>query len=578
MRKADQPNISVALGLASLVAVCAVQPARAQAPRPEITARHAELSPDNFKRFPAREKEDSEDDSAESRSTAPRFFIDAGQPLTAAGIPGPPPQPPSPALTNGPYAGSPLGHDPQIAAGDTYVAVIEAHSIAFYDKSGKPLLEPGNASPYTLSSYELFQRFLAPTNKDSSINSDNINLFAGFPSNPKLPCVLANAAAQQGCINEVYDLRAAYDGKHKRFVFVGNARNQIWGCGDYTDPKCVPSPDHPYPCFDAACRMDIAKLARRYTVFAISRAEDPRQGFHTYWLPTAGDWPSMAINESRLLITENSICHDAVTCPPASTYPEIYVVATDDIAAGKSNVAVSWYLTDVDMPYAYGLRPVLSHDAGSPDYFVAPNGSLLNVWASSGPNKPLVSGSIDLGETGFIRGSVVLQSGKIFYAYSSDAWCKLMTPAPTDCPLKVRVVAVNVSWSNAKFMLSKTLDIPFGHNGPGDAPSDLVSYEMPSLEVTKNGDVVIAYLRRPVTTAAPLFNEARYSVLYHAESTTRPSAILKKGEGSASESPGKAHLDLAGQSLDPDGSTVWVTHAYARADGRYGQAWGAVKP
>ena len=55
-------------------------------------------------------------------------------------------------------------------------------------------------------------------------------------------------------------------------------------------------------------------------------------------------------------------------------------------------------------------------------------------------------------------------------------------------------------------------------------------------------------------------------------------AILKKGEGTASESPGKAHLDLASQSLDPDGSTVWVTHAYARADGRYGQAWGAVKP
>src|SRR5262249_29685856 len=199
-----------------------------------------------------------------------------------------------------------------------------------------------------------------------------------------------------------------------------NARNQIWGCSDYSDPKCTPYPSQANLCADTACRQDVAKLARRYTVFAITKAEDPRQGFHVYWLPTAGDWPSMGVNGSRLLITENSICHDPVTCPPPSTYPEIYIVSTDDIATGSSNVAVHWYLTDVDMTYSPGLRPVVSRDAGSPDYYVAPVGSSLQIWASSSPTKPLHTATIDLKETGFIRGSVVLQSGKLYYTYASD--------------------------------------------------------------------------------------------------------------------------------------------------------------
>src|SRR5207247_1995317 len=140
---------------------------------------------------------------------------------------------------------------------------------------------------------------------------------------------------------------------------------------------------------------DVAKLARRYTVIAMSNAEDPRQGFATYWLPTAGDWPSIAINGSRLLITENSICHDPVACRPANAYPEIYIVSTDDMATGSSNVSVHWYLTDIDMTYAYGLRPVLSHDPGSIDYYIAPNNGIMQVWASKDPAKPLLTSTIN---------------------------------------------------------------------------------------------------------------------------------------------------------------------------------------
>jgi hypothetical protein len=594
------PRLTMLLGVALVFVAGTLSPALPQAaktsksskaalaaPRPAITVRRAELNPENFMRFAPQAEYASddtamfeEDESAEheprrptkSRLATQRFFPDAPP------HPGPPGPPSTPSPSLGPLDGVALGHDPQVAAGDDYVAVIEAHHISFYDKSGAVL--PNSSAPYPISTVELFQRFLAAKNKDGSVNQDNLNLHAGFPANPKLPCDLTNPSAQQGCIDEVYDLRVAYDHKHKRFIFVGNARNQIWGCQNYADAKCAPYPKQPNLCSTTMCRQDVAKLGRRYTLFAITKTEDPRQGFYVYWLPTAGDWPAMAVNGSRLLITENSICHDSVSCPPANTYPEIYTVSTDDMATGSSNVAVHWYLTDTDIPYAPGLRPVVSHDSDSTDYFVAPSGNSLKVWASKDPTKPLVSATIDLQETGFIRGSVVLQSGKLYYTYSSDAWCKAMNPVPTDCPLKVRLLAIKLNWANNKLSLSKALDYSFGHNGPGDDPSDLVSYEIPSLEVTKNGDVVVAYVRRGVKTVKTLYNEARYSVFYHNESSTRPSAVLKKGEGVATVLPttfGK--LDLAGQSLDPDGLTVWISQAYAKATGGYyGMAWGAVKP
>jgi hypothetical protein len=49
---------------------------------------------------------------------------------------------------------------------------------------------------------------------------------------------------------------------------------------------------------------------------------------------------------------------------------------------------------------------------GSLDYYVAPDGNKLNVWVSADPAKPLASPSIDLGETGFIRGAVILEGGR----------------------------------------------------------------------------------------------------------------------------------------------------------------------
>jgi len=467
----------------------------------------------------------------------------------------------APGPVIGPLEGLKLGFDPQVTAGDNYVAVIEAHSLAFYDKAGVPVPNPSPSTPYRKGSLELFQRLLGPKNPDGSVNQDNVNLHAGFSPNAKWPCDLADPSAQKGCVNEVFDMRSAFDPKRHRFVFAGMGRNQMRHCTDATKPVCDMGDN------------DVFKLVRRFTMIAISKTEDPREGFNEYWLPTGGDWPSLVVNNSHLLVTMNGIG----TFDPSTT-PLIYIVSLDDIAGGSGQPKVFRYFgSDLGSPKLGGLRPVLSHDAGAPDYFVAPNAGFLQVWASRDPTKPLVTAKIELQEAGFIRGSVVLQSGKLYYTYASGAWCKTMKPVPTDCPLKIRLVAIRLNWSNNTLTLSKALDSYLDDNAQDKEPSDLVSDEMPSLEVTRNGDVVIAYVRRAVRTAKPLYNEARYSLLYHNEASARPSVLFKKGEGVATAIPGR--LDLAVQSLDPDGLTVWITQAYAKAEGGYyGMSWGAVKP
>jgi hypothetical protein len=73
--------------------------------------------------------------------------------------------------------------------------------------------------------------------------------------------------------------------------------------------------------------------------------------------------------------------------------------------------------------------------------------------------------------------------------------------------------------------------------------------------------MVIAYVRQDAKMATPFFIEARYSYLCHTEDETRPSVVIKKGEGPLicpkDKSCGPADLDLAVPALDAsDGLTI----------------------
>jgi hypothetical protein len=97
-----------------------------------------------------------------------------------------------------------------------------------------------------------------------------------------------------------------------------------------------------------------------------------------------------------------------------------------------------------------------------------------------------------------------------------------------------------------------------------DAPGDEVDATMPVLDVTAAGDVVIGYARHGARTRSPIPYEVRYRILYHGESAPRPSVLVRRGSSADVpdiEDNGKAGIDLPGAQTDPDGRTVWISHA-----------------
>jgi hypothetical protein len=117
----------------------------------------------------------------------------------------------------------------------------------------------------------------------------------------------------------------------------------------------------------------------------------------------------------------------------------------------------------------------------------------------------------------------------------------------------------------------------FGKNGPGDAESDIVSYEQPTLAVTKNGHMVFGYGRYPVSTQNTLFPEVRYTVWYGNEANQRRSRVLKAGTTASSTTPAE-RMDYAWAVVDPtDDATVWIAHEYSGSGG-YRFVVGRVRP
>ena len=172
------------------------------------------------------------------------------------------------------------GVDPSIAAGQKYVIATEDHWIEFFDKSGHRLSSKAG-EPTCLSAYKFFSGFLAPKNPNGTANRNNINRHLRSPlTYDSAKSCDPNTGAQTPCINEFYDTRVAYDPTIHRFIILSAVRHPIFqdGINDL--------------------------IVRRFFAFAISRSEDPRDGFDTY-ISTENnysDWPRIATAPGQLVV------------------------------------------------------------------------------------------------------------------------------------------------------------------------------------------------------------------------------------------------------------------------------------
>jgi len=485
----------------------------------------------------------------------------------------------SPALTNSFLPGV-EGVDAMVAVGHKFVIVTHDHRIAYFDRTGKPL--PSKSGELTnLSATAFFEFFLKPFNADGSENQSCINRHLQFPPDAVAVCDLTKYPPELPCVNEFYDTRCTYDPKTRRFFICCAARNQIW-------------PGTP----GGGCDI----LGRRYFAFAVSKTEDPRDGFRIwFWHDNKkiADWPYIAVNGDNFVVTHHT---------EQSGKPLAYVFSVAAMLQGKSSLP-HWTYNAADVGGdETTLVPVTHHgDTGDLTYLVRP-GSTFEIFAfpgspAGGAVRPqLLATSVTLGAApAMLRAGAVYRGGEIYFTCMTKITERVADEGGPRMSVRVlRIPVKKISATSIKASADKTagfLDHFFGRSAPEDAPDDLVSYEVPALAVNKNGVMVIVYGRVGVTTKATLFPEARYSVYYPNEASQRRSRVLQKGDflptfvhagetkATAThyidpQSAKNGGMDYATAVVDPaDDRTVWMIHKFAnKAWGGYKTGAGVVKP
>jgi hypothetical protein len=438
--------------------------------------------------------------------------------------------------------------DPHIAVGRNYIIITNYDDIGFFDKSGTPLQAKGNGLLTRINADDFFETFFDPINEIMEFD---------------------NKGAEYQ-INEFYDLRVIYDDNCRRFFIVAAARNQLWINNDKT-------PDYLEP------------FSKRLVAFAVSKTEDPRDGFHQYMTVENNyrDWPRIAVSGNHLLIANNA-------ADGMGNGPVIYVVSINDIKTGKPKPAAAKYGSNE----LYGIKnvnviSVLDKGFGFSCFFSCSGDNLTILYFQNNDPlafKPLVKKvTFKLNSTiGFISNGALIRNNNLYFTYQYQ-----QTAATNTVParFKIRYIKLPLIPEGTNFLVdlfgTGLLQTGFGRNTPEDDPEDLVSYEEPEIAINQKGDFLIGYGRTPVKTKNTLFPEVRYTVFYHNETTHRRSTLLKKGESipkwvhngetTARYGPHSDFLHYSSATVDPADDSFWMIHVYAEKNGSYRVVAGNIK-
>lgn len=453
--------------------------------------------------------------------------------------PGPPPQP---GPGDGDSTASPnyklrffpaaQGVDPMIAVGHKFVVVTQDHAIAFLDRSGNAL-PPKKTESTNMSATAFFIGFISATNADGSPNPDNINLIS--------PTV----------ISEFYDTRCYYDAGSKRFVILSAAREP-------------------------------GTTVIRYYAMAVSRTEDPRDGFQQYMTTESNyrDFPRMTVQGDRIYVAHNAAAPAAegerpvLSAFPLSQMrqgkiePPNWQYYPSDLNGARRIFIVAHYGDTGGMSIAFDIRkgdPILRTIA----FPLAGAANLTPV--------PVFS-EVTLGSQAMWPGPHgVFRNKKLYLCGNVQITARVPNVAPPRNSVRVIIVPFSqFSTGDVTLDSAKVVDHFFGLNAKSDDPTDKVTYDFPGIAVNKNGDIFFGYGRTGVTTVNPLFPEARYSLWYNGEPKQRRSRLLQaggyqptsvfSGETMATSDTHIYKLDYATAVIDPlDDLSFWFIHEYADA-------------
>lgn len=432
------------------------------------------------------------------------------------------------------------GVDPMVAVGEEFLVVTQDHRIAFFAKSGE-LLEEKGGFPVRMSATAFFSAFVAPENPDGTANLDNINRYLNFPQGAPIQCDVSDPTPDFPCVEEFYDTRSMYDPFHERFVILSAARHHLW-----------PSQEH-------------GEFSRRFIAIAVSRTEDPRDGFHQ-WMPTwsnVRDWPWMGINGDFLIVAHKG---KSSLDPPG---PVAAVFHLPSMILGNKNPPHFEY-TATDFGGNITVSPVKHYPGESFLTFMVRRGkgSVREIFAFAPPSDPwkapaLMKTSVPIrAGIGSIRDSVTFRKGRLHYASVQDLGEYNYVTYVVRIPVWQTENGIASSSDPEKGFYDRFVSL--------DSFPTLehrISREVSSSAVNSRGDMLIAYGRYSSTGSPKILPEVRYAVWYHDEVFPRWSQVLKAGElhpvREGEEIPFYARLDYTAVAVDPaDGLSFWIAHEY----------------
>ena len=472
------------------------------------------------------------------------------------------------------------GPDPMVAVGDNFMVVSQTDWIAFYDKDGYPLI-PQNP---VIQTTDFFSAFLQKSLNDGSPNPNDVNAYFDIPENIS-ECCTSNPDPEFR-IDRAYDTRVLYSERYDRFIILAALRNQVYKKSLFGSDECSISDSELDVCEQGAIRL---------VAFAISKTEDPRDGFYQYVKLENNyrDFPQVAVDRVMLVFAHGDPHGNKMGSSSAS------FVSLRDLKSGEP-APRSFSIPYLPASEGNPVRVIPCTNQLGPERFFffirpvgdevrfyyldyRPEGAGMNwVWDNS-PNQLTFFGSINTGSKfdvapRYARLRYWLDSNKPPYIYFTGMKrAETLNDQPRyqthffRIPLNRKNLPFGSQWGVVSN--SELIHHIWELREPEDNSDDIISYEIPSVDINFKGDMCVSYSRVGVNVELP--QEVRYNIIPHENGAISKSTVLQEGvETVLLNGVGDSYVDQADDDdvfldyswvcADPDNiNRFWIAHAYA---------------
>jgi len=318
-----------------------------------------------------------------------------------------------------------------------------------------------------------------------------------------------------------------------------------------------------------------SREAKGRLLIAVSKSEDPRDGWWTYADLVANaqanthDYQKIGYNASHLLISDNMAnCvkkpDGTWNCKGVGTRHFMYTA--NDLVVGKPYSRFEWSDSS-----ANGAAPC-AHDSYTTDAFWVQrdDNTHVSVWAVRGANvtskqsrqvtiktstdavdgKELGGGTLGYTNIGRQPQNAQYRNGRIIWV-SNDGQTWAAQTSPNNA---VRLVRLNVSKYFDVSSPSVTVEIDriFGRASADDPSGAIFDYGWPAAATNDNGDIVVGSVRSNST----IYPELRANVWFAGQPDISSSVSLQKSSSPLSQ------FHMAGAWADPNTDAIYVAQQY----------------